>query len=766
MPTASAVELGVKFRSDVPGQVVGVRYFKTSGNTGAHTGTLWSATGQPLATVTFAAESATGWQEAAFSSPVTVQPGTTYIASYHTNTGNYATGTSFASAGVDTPPLHALRDGVDGLNGVYAYGTGGVFPTNSWQSANYLVDVLFTSTAPQDTTAPSITATTPAADAAGASRDADVTATFSEAIDPATVSTSTFRLRDPAGNVVAGTVTYNAATRRAALNPSSALAAGTRYTATITGGQSGVADLAGNRLAGDVTWGFRTAGDNTTAPIVTGTTPTADATGAVTDANVTVAFSEAMDPASISSSTIELRDGTGNLVAATVAYDAATATAVLDPNQPLTVATKHTVTVKGGAGGVRDATGVPLQANFSSSFTTAGPDSSPPVVTGTWPTRDAADFGVEANIAAIFSESMAPGSINGTTVQLRDASGNLVNSVVTYDPGTKSAVIDPVAPLVYSAEYTVTLGGGVGGVTDVAGNPMVEEYSWTFATVARTGTRPNPDIGPGGPLLLVKGTGEYAAYLPEIIRAEGLNLFTVRTTSSFTATALAPYETVVLGETTLTASQVTALTDWVTAGGNLIVMRPSGSLADLLGLNLVGGSLAEGYIKVDGSTRPGAGIETATMQFHGTADLYRPRDGGTQVVAQLYGTATTPTEFPAVTLRSVGTAGGTAAAFTFDLSRSVVYTRQGNPAWLGQERDGIPPVRSDDLFYDDYVDPSKVGIPQADEQQRLLANLITETTRDVLPVPRFWYLPRGEVATVVMTADEHNGGSVPNRFAD
>ncbi|TYL52634.1 N,N-dimethylformamidase beta subunit family domain-containing protein [Agromyces mariniharenae] len=760
----SAVELGVKFRSDVPGQVVGIRYFKTSGNTGAHTGTLWSASGQRLATVTFGAESAAGWQEAAFSAPVTVQPGTTYVASYHTNTGRYALGTSFASAGVDSPPLHALRGGVDGPNGVYAYGAGGVFPANSWESANYLVDVLFTSTAPQDTTAPTLTASTPAPDASGANPTADITATFSEPLDPATVNTSTFQLRDPSGNVVPAAVGYSAVDRRAILNPTSSLASGTRYTATVTGGAAGIADAAGNRLAADITWGFLTSGENTTAPVVTATSPATDATGAVAGANVTVAFSEAMDAGSISSSTIELRDASGNLVPAQVGYDAATTSAVIDPDQPLALATRHSVTVKGGSGGVRDANGTPLQANYTWAFTTAGPDSTPPVVTGTWPTRDAADFGVEANIAAIFSESMAAGSITGSTVQLRDAAGGLVNAVASYDAATKSAMIDPVAALEYSSEYTVTIAGGVGGVTDAAGNPMAAEYSWTFATIARAGTRSNPNIGPGGPLLVVKGTSQFGAYLPEIMRGEGLNLFTVRTTSSFTPTALAPYETVVLGETTLTDAQVTALTDWVNAGGNLIVMRPSASLAGLLGLTAAGGSLSEGYLQVDTSKKPGQGIEAATMQFHGTADLYRPRDAGTQVVAQLYSTATTATEFPAVTVRPVGSAGGSAAAFTFDLARSIVNTRQGNPAWVGQERDGTSPIRSNDLFYTDYIDLAKVAIPQADEQQRLLANLITETTRDVIPVPRFWYLPRGEVAAVVMTADEHNGGNVPNRF--
>ena len=154
------------------------------------------------------------------------------------------------------------------------------------------------------------------------------------------------------------------------------------------------------------------------------------------------------------------------------------------------------------------------------------------------------------------------------------------------------------------------------------------------------------------------------------------------------------------------------------------------------------------------------------MQFHGSADLYRPRDEGTRVLAQLYRNATDATGFPAATTRSVGSAGGSASAFTYDLARSVVYTRQGNPDWTGQERDGIAPVRSNDLFYPDYIDRSKVAIPQADEQQRLLANIITYTTRDDLPVPRFWYLPRGEVAAIVMTADEHNGGNVPNRFGD
>jgi len=135
----------MRFRSDVAGQVTGVRFYKGSGNTGTHIGHLWSTTGTNLGTVTFTGETATGWQTATFATPVTIAANTTYIVSYYAPVGRYAGDTGyFAASGVDNGPLHALRDGADGANGLYRYGTGGGFPTGTWQSSNYWVDVVFT----------------------------------------------------------------------------------------------------------------------------------------------------------------------------------------------------------------------------------------------------------------------------------------------------------------------------------------------------------------------------------------------------------------------------------------------------------------------------------------------------------------------------------------------------------------------------------------------------------------------------------------------
>jgi VCBS repeat-containing protein len=136
---ASAVELGVKFQSSVAGTVSGIRFYKSSQDTGVHTGELWSSTGAKLATLTFANETASGWQTATFASPVTVTPGLTYIASYHTNVGHYSSTGSYFATNVTSGPLTAPAAG----NGVYAYGSTSLFPTNTFQATNFWVDVMF-----------------------------------------------------------------------------------------------------------------------------------------------------------------------------------------------------------------------------------------------------------------------------------------------------------------------------------------------------------------------------------------------------------------------------------------------------------------------------------------------------------------------------------------------------------------------------------------------------------------------------------------------
>ena len=140
----SAVELGVKFKSDVGGTITGIRFYKASVNTGTHIGNLWSSTGTLLATAIFSGETTSGWQQVLFSSPVAIIANTVYVASYHANAGHYSADASyFGSAGVDNPPLHALANGVSGGDGVYAYGSTSVFPTGTWNSSNYWVDVTF-----------------------------------------------------------------------------------------------------------------------------------------------------------------------------------------------------------------------------------------------------------------------------------------------------------------------------------------------------------------------------------------------------------------------------------------------------------------------------------------------------------------------------------------------------------------------------------------------------------------------------------------------
>jgi hypothetical protein len=261
----SSVELGTRFTSDVGGQITGVRFYKGATNTGTHTGTLWSISGTKLAQVTFTNETAQGWQQANFATPVTITAGTQYVISYHAPNGNYSVDDGgFTGRSADNPPLHAPASTAGALNGLYIYGASPAFPNASYHDSNYWVDVVFSPTT--DTSVPTVIGQNPAPGQTGVPATSTVRAQFSKAVTPSSI---VFTLKNGTTSV-AGTVSYDTASNTATFTPSAALATNTTYTADV----SGATDSGGRVMAGHVTWNFTTSGPGSCPCTVLGTTST------------------------------------------------------------------------------------------------------------------------------------------------------------------------------------------------------------------------------------------------------------------------------------------------------------------------------------------------------------------------------------------------------------------------------------------------------------------------------------------------------------
>ena len=143
----NAVELGVKFEASEAGYITGVRFYKGAGNTGTHVGHLWTSTGSLLATATFTGETASGWQQVNFATPVAITAGTIYVASYFAPMGHYADDYNYFTSAVTNGPLTALANSTPGGNGVYKYSASGGFPNSTYKASNYWVDVVFSAAA-------------------------------------------------------------------------------------------------------------------------------------------------------------------------------------------------------------------------------------------------------------------------------------------------------------------------------------------------------------------------------------------------------------------------------------------------------------------------------------------------------------------------------------------------------------------------------------------------------------------------------------------
>ncbi|WP_161498978.1 peroxidase family protein [Cryobacterium aureum] len=194
---------------------------------------------------------------------------------------------------------------------------------------------------------PTVIARTPATGARSVSQTGNLTATFSEPVTR--VSGTTFVLR-LGTTVVPASVSYNATTRVATLNPNASLLADRSYTATL----SGIRDVAGNTMVAS-SWTFTTG----PAPTILTRTPAPGAIAVRRNANVTVLLSE--DITGVSATTVRItRVSTGAVITSGALFNATTNVLTINPGASLSSNVQYRVTITGGIGSVRDLAGNPL----------------------------------------------------------------------------------------------------------------------------------------------------------------------------------------------------------------------------------------------------------------------------------------------------------------------------------------------------------------------------------------------------------------------
>ena len=338
--------------------------------------------------------------------------------------------------------------------------------------------------------APTVTSTVPANGDTGVQINRRITATFSEAMDPATTTApAAFKVTGPLATAVTGTITYAGLT--AVFTPSSALAVNSLYTATIT---TAVKSLAGIAKAADFNWSFTTGlTADTTAPTLISTGASNGATGLPINRDATATFSEAMDPATLASPatsfTLTCAAPCVSPVAGVVTYIGNTAT--FNPNSDLDPLTTYTVTITTGA---KDLAGNALVSGLIPnpwSWTTgATADTTAPTVIITNPADLATNVPVDKKINATFSEDMNLVTMITANFEVKETvSLNDVLGTVAYDVQNDIATFLPQTNLTPDTDYTVTV---TNGAKDLADNALVvpavgglpKPNPWTFRTAA------------------------------------------------------------------------------------------------------------------------------------------------------------------------------------------------------------------------------------------------------------------------------------------
>ncbi len=316
---------------------------------------------------------------------------------------------------------------------------------------------------------PTVISTTPISGATGAAINGTITATFNKAMDPSTLSATTFTVQQGT-TTYAGTVTYSGTTATFAL--ASNLPANTVITATIT---TGAKDVAGTPLASNYSWTFTTLFlSNGNPPRVIATAPADKATNVALNRSVTATFDKAMDGTTINTTTFTVTQGVTPISGA-VTYSGVTA--VFKPTTNFAANSLFTATITTG---VKDSVGNALLNNYTWAFTTGSTaDAIPPTVLSTNPNNAATNVAINQTTNATFSEGMDPQTFIASNFFLTGPGATPVSGTVAYDVNSNIGSFVPSSNLAPNTLFTATV---TTGVTDLAGNALAANKVWTFTT--------------------------------------------------------------------------------------------------------------------------------------------------------------------------------------------------------------------------------------------------------------------------------------------